>query len=346
MTAADPPGLDLDRLRGYLDHTRPGLVTGRLRGQLIAGGRSNLTYDVSDGAQRWVVRRPPLGHVLATAHDMGREHRVITALRGTVPVPRTVLLCEDADRDRRAVLRDGVRGRDAVSHPGQLAELERLAPGPSRSAWSRRSVGCMRWSPRTVGLADFGRAEGFLERQLRRWKRQLDASHSRDVPGIGQLHDRLRAACPRRARPRSCTATTGSTTCLWTTTTEIAALLDWEMSTVGDPLTDLALLVVYRDVQVTEGGPLSTATAAAGFPTLAELVEAYRRRTGRDLTRLHWYVALGCFKLAVILEGIHYRFRQGMTVGEDFDRVGDLVAPLVEQGITRLDSDPGPTEGA
>ena len=346
MTAADPPGLDLDRLRGYLDHIRPGLVTGRLRGQLIAGGRSNLTYDVSDGTQRWVVRRPPLGHVLATAHDMGREHRVITALRDTVPVPRTVLLCEDpAVIGAPFFVMEFVDGTPYRTRR-QLAEL-----GPARTRTIAlglvETLGRLHEvEPAAVGLADFGRAEGFLERQLRRWKRQLDASHSRDVPGIDHLHDRLRCAVPASGSASIVHGDYRLDNVLVGDDDEIAALLDWEMSTVGDPLTDLALLMVYRDVQVTDGGPLSTATAAAGFPSSQTLVEAYRRRTGRDLTRLHWYVALGCFKLAVILEGIHYRFRQGMTVGEDFDRVGDLVAPLVEQGITRLDSDPGPTEGA
>lgn len=182
--------------------------------KLIEGGRSNLTYAVTDGGSRWVVRRPPLGHVLATAHDMRREHRVIDALYPTsVPVPRPVLLCED----------DEVLG--APFYVMEFVEgtpyrtADQLGPlGPERTRGAVLSlvdtlVELHAVDPAAVGLADFGRPEGFLDRQLRRWGKQLDASRSRDLAGIDELHAALGRSLPSSPPRRSCTATTGSTTC-------------------------------------------------------------------------------------------------------------------------------------
>src|SRR4051794_7104710 len=190
MSGTDnPPGLDLERLRQHLDGERPGLVKGVLRGRLIEGGRSNLTYAVTDGTTRWVVRRPPLGHVLATAHDMAREHRVISALRDTpVPVPGTVLLCEDPE-----VIGAPFYVMEFVDGVPYRFAHELAAIGPART---RRVVlglvdtlvALHHVEPKEVGLDGFGRPEGFLERQLRRWDKQFDASRSRDLPGIDDLH--------------------------------------------------------------------------------------------------------------------------------------------------------------
>src|SRR5690606_4947372 len=192
MSVENPPGLDLRRLRAHLDEVRPGLVTGPLTGELIEGGRSNLTYSVTDGATRWVVRRPPLGHVLPTAHDMAREYRVISALADTpVPVPGTVTLCEDETViGARFYVMDFVTGVP-------LRRAEQLAPrGPERTRdIALRLIDTLAAlhsvDPADVGLGDFGRPEGFLERQVRRWGKQLDASRSRDLPGIDELRARL-----------------------------------------------------------------------------------------------------------------------------------------------------------
>jgi aminoglycoside phosphotransferase (APT) family kinase protein len=333
-----PPGLDLGRLRSYLDQARPGMVRADLRGDLLPGGRSNLTYLVTDGASRWVVRRPPLGHVLPTAHDMGREHRVMAALgQAGFPVPAMVLLCPEREVIGAPFFLmeyvEGVAYRDP-------AELDRL--GPDRVRTLVRSLvdilaDLHAVPPDSVGLADFGRPEGFNARQVRRWRRQLDDSHSREVPGIARLHARLAARVPAESTGTIVHGDYRLDNVLVGADDGIRAVLDWEMSTLGDPLGDLALMLVYA------GRPMPSATGpdrapldVAGHPDLAELVARYAARSGRDVTDLRWYVAFATFKLAVILEGVHYRFVRGETVGDGFDQIGERVAPLVAQGHDAL----------
>ncbi|MFC7940516.1 phosphotransferase family protein [Streptomyces sp. NPDC057387] len=338
MSPDHPPGLDLDRLRVLLDRERPGLVTGPLSGRLIEGGRSNLTYAVSDGTARWVVRRPPLGHVLATAHDMRREHRVISALHPTdVPVPRPVLLCEDDE-----VLGAPFYVMEFVDGtPYRTAEqLAALGPERTRAAVLNlvdTLVGLHAVDPAEVGLADFGRPEGFLDRQLRRWAKQLDASRNRDLAGIDELHATLGRELPRSPAP---TVVHGDyrldNVLIGGEGDEIRAVLDWEMSTLGDPLTDLGLLVMYSSPLGMPDSPVSTTAQAAGHPAPAELIERYAARSGRDVTTVAWYTAFAWFKLAVVLEGIHYRYTLGQTVGRGFDRIGDLVPVFIEHGLTTL----------
>ncbi|MEV0491546.1 phosphotransferase family protein [Streptomyces atratus] len=337
MSSVHPPGLDLDRLRGHLDREQPGLVNGPLEARLVEGGRSNLTYVVTDGTGHWVVRRPPLGHVLATAHDMKREHRVISALHPTaVPVPEPLLLCED----------DSVIG-------SPFYVMEYVEGTPYRTAEQLAPLGAERTrevvlglvdtlvelhtvAPESVGLGDFGRPEGFLDRQLRRWGKQLDASRNRELPGIDELHAALGRELP--ASPAS-TVIHGDyrlDNVLIGSDDRIKAVLDWEMSTLGDPLTDLGLLVMYSSDLGLATSPVSTTSGAAGHPTPAELIERYAARSGRDTSVISWYTAFAWFKLAVILEGIHYRYTLGRTVGDGFDRIGDLVPVFIEHGLTTL----------
>ncbi|MBZ6230508.1 MULTISPECIES: phosphotransferase family protein [Streptomyces] len=338
MSPDHPPGLDLDRLRVLLDRERPGLVTGPLSGRLIEGGRSNLTYEVSDGTARWVVRRPPLGHVLATAHDMRREHRVITALHPTdVPVPRTLLLCEDEEVvGAPFYVMEFVTGTPYRT----AAQLAPLGPERTRAAVLNlvdTLVGLHAVDTAEVGLADFGRPEGFLDRQLRRWAKQLDASRNRDLAGIDELHATLGRDLPRSPAP---TVVHGDyrldNVLIGGDDDGIRAVLDWEMSTLGDPLTDLGLLVMYSSPLGLPDSPVSTTAQAPGHPAPAELIERYAARSGRDVSAVAWYTAFAWFKLAVILEGIHYRYTLGQTVGRGFDRIGDLVPVFIEHGLTTL----------
>ncbi|MFJ8084433.1 phosphotransferase family protein [Streptomyces sp. NPDC096205] len=337
MASDHPPGLDLDRLRGLLDRERPGLVQGPLTGRLIEGGRSNLTYEVSDGSAKWVVRRPPLGHVLATAHDMKREHRVISALHPTnVPVPAPVLLCEDDE-----VLGASFYVMEFVAGtPYRTAD--QLAPlGPERTRGAVLSlvdtlVELHAVDPEAVGLGDFGRPEGFLDRQLRRWGKQLDASRNRDLAGIDELHAALGRELPGSPAPTVVHGDYRLDNVLIGEDDSIKAILDWEMSTLGDPLTDLGLLVMYSEPLNLPDSPVSTTAAAAGHPSPAELIERYAARSGRDVSAVAWYTAFAWFKLAVILEGIHYRYTLGQTVGRGFDRIGDLVPVFIEHGLTTL----------
>lgn len=267
-----PPGLDLDQLRAHLDRERPGLVTGPLTGRLIEGGRSNLTYQVSDGATKWVVRRPPLGHVLATAHDMKREHRVIAGLHPTnVPVPEPVLLCED---------------ENVIGSPFYVMEFvdgtpyrtsDELAPlGPERTRAAVLGlvdtlVDLHAVDPAAVGLGDFGRPEGFLDRQLRRWGKQLDASRNRELPGIDELQAALGRELPTSPAPTIVHGDYRLDNVLVRQDSDgvdrIKAILDWEMSTLGDPLTDVGLLAMYSAQLDMPDSPISTTASAPGHPS-------------------------------------------------------------------------------
>jgi aminoglycoside phosphotransferase (APT) family kinase protein len=323
-----PRGLDLERLRAHLG-------SGELSATMFAGGRSNLTYAVTDGTQRWVLRRPPLGHVLPTAHDMAREHKVLAALSAAgFPAPHPVLLCTDVDVIGAPFYLmehvDGTIYRD-------VAALEAMGPSAMRTlvlSLVDTLADLHALDPAAIGLADFGRPEGFNARQVRRWKKQLDASRSREVSGIEELHARLAAEIPDGAgavvhgdyRLDNVLIGPGM---------EINAVLDWEMSTLGDPLSDVALMLVYAGRPLLAGGRSSI--SVPGHPSLAEMADHYAKRSGRDVSDLHWYVGFAAFKLAVILEGVHYRYVQGQTVGEGFDTVGALVAPLVRQGHESLD---------
>ncbi|WP_030778886.1 phosphotransferase family protein [Streptomyces sp. NRRL S-920] len=340
MRPDQPPGLDLDQLRGHLDRERPGLVGGPLTARLIEGGRSNLTYAVTDGTARWVVRRPPLGHVLATAHDMKREYRVIEALHPTnVPVPAPVLLGEAVEDNAAAgapfyVMEfvDGTPYRTAE-------ELAPLGPVRTRAAvlgLVDTLVDLHSVDPAAVGLGDFGRPEGFLDRQLRRWGKQLDASRNRDLAGIDELHAALGRDLPASPAPTVIHGDYRLDNVLIGEDDRIKAILDWEMSTLGDPLTDLGLLVMYSAKLEVPESPVSTTAGAPGHPDPAELIERYAARSGRDVSSVSWYTAFAWFKLAVILEGIHYRYTLGQTVGAGFDRIGELVPVFIEHGLTTL----------
>ncbi|MFG3283552.1 phosphotransferase family protein [Streptomyces sp. NPDC048111] len=337
MSTVPPPGLDPEQLRSHLDRVRPGLVGGPLTARLIEGGRSNLTYVVTDGSGQWVVRRPPLGHVLATAHDMKREHRVISALHPTaVPVPEPVLLCDDP-----SVLGAPFYVMEYVAGtPYRTAE--QLAPlGPERTraavlALVDTLVDLHAVDPEAVGLQDFGRPDGFLDRQLRRWGKQLDASRNRELAGIDELHAALGRELPDSPAATVVHGDYRLDNVLLGEDDRIKAVLDWEMSTLGDPLTDLGLLVMYSARLELPDSPVSTTAGAPGHPSPAELIERYAARSGRDTSALAWYTAFAWFKLAVILEGIHYRYTLGQTVGAGFDRIGDLVPVFIEHGLTTL----------
>jgi aminoglycoside phosphotransferase (APT) family kinase protein len=331
------PGLDLDRLRTYLDEVRPGLVQGALRAQLIAGGRSNLTYAVSDAEHDWVVRRPPLGHVLATAHDMVREHRVIAAMHEAgIPTPGTVVLCEDVE-----VL--GSPFFVMTRSPGAVVRTREHADTLGPDVVARTSYDLVdllarihALDPDAIGLGTFGRPDGYLERQVRRWGQQLDSSRSRALPGIDELGRRLALSVPAPQRASVVHGDYRLENVLVEGDGSISAVLDWEMSTLGDPLADVGLLHVYWDA-VPRIGPNPIVDAVhpeLGFPDMSLLLEQYAVRSGLDLTDLPWYVAFGAFKLAIVLEGIHYRHGLGQTVGEGFDRIGELVAPLIDYGTS------------
>ena len=333
-------GLDLEALARFLAPV-VGTTEGRLalQAELIAGGKSNLTYRVTDGTRQWVVRRPPLGHVLATAHDMTREHRVMSALRDTaVPVPRMVALCEDPEVvGAPFYVMELVEG-SVLRHDADLAGLST----EQRATLAHRLIDTLAdlhdLDPDSLGLQDFGHPEGFLDRQVRRWGQQLERSRSRAIPGIEELAASLAATVPATQRASIVHGDYRLDNVIVGPDQRIRAVLDWEMATLGDPLCDLGLLPVYASPTRGVAGVVSDGMGPHnGFPQMEEIVERYAARTGLDVSPLPWYTALGYFKLAVICEGIHYRFTHGQTVGPGFDRIGEVVAPLVEAGRAALD---------
>lgn len=335
MTEA-PPGLDLDRLSAWFADSIPG-AGGPLQATLIAGGKSNLTYVVTDGSTEWIVRRPPLGHVLATAHDMGREYTVMSALQDTaVPVPRTYGLCRDAD-----VLGADfyVMERCAGTPYRKAAELEELGEERTRVI-SERLVDTLTAlhavDPVEVGLGDFGKAEGYLARQVSRWKKQLDASYCRDLPAADELYRLLAQDIPVESAAGIVHGDFRLDNVLVDDEDRITAVLDWEMATLGDPLSDLALMLVYHRLGAAGGDMVTSASAAPGFLGEAEIIKRYEQGSDRDLSRFGFYLGLAAFKLAAILEGIHYRYLKGQTVGQGFDNIGDAIHPLLDAGLTAI----------
>lgn len=308
------------------------------RVELLSGGKSNLTYLVTAAGKELILRRPPLGHVLPTAHDMAREYKVLSALQPTdVPVPRPFHLCSDAsvigapfyvmERLHGLV----VRGQFPPGYADDPADARKIGEAVIDTLIAIHAVD---WQE--AGLDGFGHPEDFLERQLRRWRQQWERSATRDMPAMDDLLAALEEKLPSSKDATIVHGDFRTDNCVLDPASpgRVVGVLDWEMSTIGDPLSDLGLTMCYwterKDAaQMRDAFSDITVTATEGFPTRADLVERYAIATGRDLTDISWYWAFGFFKLAVVLEGIHARYLQGKTVGDGFERVGDSVVPLV-----------------
>jgi len=334
--ADGPPGLSLTSLSRWLDARHPGMRRGELKASAIPGGRSNLTYQVTDGTTRWALRRPPLGHVLPTAHDMSREFTIITALHDSaVPVAAPVAFCDD-----RGVLGepfylmsfvDGV----VLERPelvGDFATAEHATATLVDTLVALHSV-----DPGAVGLADFGKVEGFLERQVRRWDKQFSSS-----VGEGNALEQAVVAALAEKLPESTTAGVVHgdyrlTNVLYSRDfSRIEAVVDWEMATLGDPLTDVGLLYVYHQLASASQGVMPNFPPALGFLSPDAMVARYAEATGLDAGRLDWYIALGYFKLGVIAAGIHARYLQGKTVGSGFEIFGAMVETTLQAAHSQL----------
>ena len=338
-----PDGLDRDALARFLAEV--GVETaGPLEATLISGGRSNLTFRVTDGVRRWVLRRPPLGQIPRGAHDVGREHRVMAALAGSaVPVPEVAALCAG----------DSVLGAPfylMVEVPGTvLRSREQVALlDPERCRLLGRSLvdtlaDLHDIDPASVGLVDLGRADGYLERQVARWQRQYQEIKVRDLPGLEEVGAVLERRIPVSGPAAIVHGDYRLDNVIVDSvdSPEIAAVLDWEMATLGDPLADLAALVMFWDEPGQPFNPITKGLMAfEGFPSTGEIVEQYAERRGLGLEEMDWYLTFARFRLAVILEQIHARYLRGETSGEGFDDIGDMVPPLVEQCLETIASMP------
>jgi aminoglycoside phosphotransferase (APT) family kinase protein len=341
-----PEGVDLERLRPWFAAHVPDASGAPLAADLISGGRSNLTYVVNDGAHAWVLRRPPLGHVVETAHDMRREFRVLSALHGTdVPVPKVYAFGDD-DTVIGApfYVMERVDGRILRTK----AEMAVLTPAEAQ-ACSEQLVDVLATlhtvDAAAVGLADFGRPDGFLARNVARWGRQWEANKTRELAALDELTRRLAAAVPTSGPAAIVHGDyrLDNTMLAFDDPGRIVAVLDWEMSTLGDPLTDLGLFLVYWG----GGEQLSVLTAQGasdipGFLTADAVVARYAARTGRSIDHLDFYVIFAMYKLAVIVEGIQARYLMGKTLGEGFSDMGDMVSSLSEQALELADRSDDP----
>ncbi len=311
----------------------------------IAGGRSNLTYGVTDSnGKRWALRRPPLGKALGNAHDMGREHKVIEALQGSaVPVPPLAGFCTD----------DSVNGApffvmDFVEGPivRSAKEAEKFDEEERRAIGERvvdTLVELHKVDPDAVGLGDLGRKEDYVKRQLKRWQGQWEGSKTREVPLVEDVHDRLVERVPEQGPATIVHGDYRLDNMILAPSGEVAAVVDWELCTLGDPLADVGMLFVYwgdPDEQILPN--VDPPTAIPGFPSRDEVSKLYAERSGRDLSEIDFYIALGLWKLAVIAEGIVSRVAAGAygdqdDGGAEFAKVVDRIAEAASDAVDRLD---------
>ena len=313
----------------------------RVEATLIAGGKSNLTFNLSSAAGELVLRRPPTGVLLPSAHDMAREARVQQALADT-PVPVPAVVYEDHEG---ALL--GVRFYVMQKVAGHVIRDE-LPAGYAATTAARVGLsdalvdtlaGLHAVDADAVDLADYGRPDGFLERQLRRWRAQWDSSKTHDLADLDKLGVLLGDRLPRQSRSSIVHGDFRFDNCLMDAAApgRVAAVLDWELSTLGDPMTDLGMLLFYWR-EADESAPLLTpaVTRQAGFPGRDHVAERYARTAGVSLERLSYYVAFAHFKFAIIAQGIAARVAAGSMAGQDFGDLDDEVRRIAAEGLTAL----------
>lgn len=342
----EPEGIDLSSLSRHLD-TVGVPRQGTLRAELISGGRSNLTFLITDDANQWVLRRPPLHGLTPSAHDMSREFRVISALYDSaVPVARAVTACADSTvlgapfQMVEFVFGRAVRSRIDLDELGDTQVVSECVDGLITVLADLHRI-----DPEAVGLGDFGRASGYLQRQVDRWAaqwpyvRRNDDGRDRDVE---RLHSALSSAVPAdfEASIVHGDYRIDNTILDSDDPARVCAVVDWEMSTLGDPLADTAAMCVYRDPVFDAVLGFPAAWTAPAMPAADELAHRYSLASGRPLDHWPFYSALACFKLAVIAAGIEHRGRAGSVaeLARPDDRLfpGDAVAPLVARGISAL----------
>lgn len=340
------PGLDVPAVTEWAAEHLSG-ISPPLAIALVSGGRSNLTFEVVDkSGQRLALRRPPLGQVLESAHDMGREYRIISALAASqIPVPTPRGFCADA-----AVNGAPFYVMDFV--PGVIvrdqAAAEQEIPSALRPVVSEAVIevlaGLHALEPDDVGLGSLGRRDGYVERQLRRWQRQWETARSREIPAVDRAHALLAADVPSQQRVSIVHGDYRLDNLVLRPDGSIAAVLDWELCTLGDPLADVGMLMVNW-LEAGEDAShmlIGTPTAVPGFAERATLLDRYAQRTGSDVSRINYYRALGLWKLACIAEGMYVRYRTG-AMGEHtrdvIDRLAGQVSLLADRALEALAAD-------
>ena len=331
-------GLDLDALDRHLRSV--GIPrTGELRADLISGGRSNLTFLVFDDASKWVLRRPPLHGLTPSAHDMAREYKVVAALQDTpVPVARAVTMCnDDSALGAPFQMVEYVAGR-VVRHDDELEKLgDKALISDCVDALIRVLADLHAVDPDAVGLGDFGKPTGYLERQVRRWGGQWELVRRENDPSdadVKRLYSALAEAIPPQSRSSIVHGDyrIDNTILDSQDATNVVAVLDWEMSTLGDPLSDAALMCVYRHPMFNIIHAAS-AWASPLMPEVDELANRYSQAAGQSLDNWDFYMALGYFKVSIIAAGIAFRARMGGGVAANTDMVDQAVGPLIAEGL-------------
>lgn len=311
--------------------------------ELISGGLSNITYRVHLEASTVIVRRPPLGVLLPSAHDMSREYRVLGALAATsVPVPEVLRFCADplVLGQPFYVMAEvpGVVLRSA----GDTAALTSTERASSTESFIEKLAELHTLEPAAVGLGDYGRPAGYCSRQIRRWGEQWARTSTRPLPDMDTLLGGLADAVPTSPRDSIVHGDYRLDNMIVdpSNSYRVAAVLDWELSTLGDPLADLGMTLTYwhdvGDMERAEIPIASGITAYDGFPTGRELAERYSKLTGIDLGNMSFYLAFGAMKLAVVLEGVNARYLAGSSVGHGYDKAGQAVPVLVSRGLRHL----------
>jgi aminoglycoside phosphotransferase (APT) family kinase protein len=343
-TTAPPEGIDRAGVEAWFEANLADAAP-PLSFQRISGGRSNLTFEVRDAAgHAWALRRPPLGKRLGSAHDMAREHRVISALQETpVPVPAVVGLCEDESVNGAPFYVMGFVEGPVLRQAEDAEELDER----QRRAIGERVVDTLvaihDVDPDAVGLGELGRKEAYVERQLKRWHGQWEKSKTRELPVVDAVHARLAARIPEQG---PATIVHGDyrldNMILSPGGTKVAAVVDWELCTLGDPLADVGMLLVYWSEPGDDFMPLfAPATIAPGFPSRDEVRERYAEGSGRDLGEIDFFMALGFWKLAIILEGVYSRYASGQYGKtdegfEEFARIVERLAVAAGEAERRL----------
>lgn len=312
-------GIDVDRVTGWLSANIEGAIA-PFAFDLIVGGRSNLTFLVTDAAgKRYVLRRPPIGHVLATAHNMEREHRIITAVgRTDVPVPRPLGLCTDESVNGAPFYVMEYVAGEVLDSP----EKAELLPVELRRGACEHLVDVLALlhdaDVDAIGLGDLARREGYVERQIKRWSTQWENSKTREIPAIEEVARLLAANVPEQQGVAIAHGDYRFGNCIVDVAHgRVTAVLDWELCTLGDPLADLGYLGVYW-VDASGEGRHNDPSGAPGFMSYAEVVARYAARTGRDVSNIDYYVAFSSWRLAVISEGVYARYLDG-AMGDQRD---------------------------
>jgi aminoglycoside phosphotransferase (APT) family kinase protein len=301
----------------------------------IGNGQSNLTYRVEDaGGRRAILRRPPLGAVLESAHDMAREYRILTGLHGqSAPVPATLGLCEDTEvTGAPFYVMELVDGTVLFTDTDALA-LSESARRTAGLELGRTLARLQAVDLEAAGLGDLKRRTPYAARQLRRWRGQWEASRTRELPAVEELADRFEAAMPAEEERVLVHGDFRLDNLVVRDDGTVAAVLDWELCSAGHPLADVGLAVAYwREAGIDDGLFGYPITSLAGFPSVDELIDSYATASGRDVTAVPYFVAFAYWKVAIIVEGVHRRWLSNPVNGaETASRVGLGVPGLVQR---------------